>query len=163
MAVSKVRSSEPVRNNSSSLLFAGNVSRPEIGSLDYGDTNMNVSYQGPVSGLVDKAFSSQEFSKQNSLTAMALTSSIGGSEVKILKSGSGLQQRQNTKSWRGYVQSDIEEIDLLSGTISYGVNAGRYIEASGINGDIGTLVDKAFQVPARLTYRLSSGPETKDY
>lgn len=168
MATAKAKSGSNIKNNGSSILFGGNISDPNISTLDFGSTNMEVSYQGPVSGLVDKAFDSEEFSKKNSLTAMALTSSIGGVEIRVLKSGSGVENRQNTKGWRGYVRSDITSIDLLSGEISYGAAAGNYVSASGLDNTVGVLSDKVLQagyaVPGRLVYQFGSNvPKEQSY
>lgn len=167
MATQKAISGNPVRNNGSRLLHAGNVDRAEIGSLDYGTTSMDVVTQPNISGLTAKAISSGDFNVDNKLVAMGLNQSIAGVAISVIKSGSGIQQRQNTKSWKGYTRSDITSYDAFTGTATYGSNAGDFVLASGVDGVTGKLADEAanptYAVPSRLTYRLGDGTETKNY
>lgn len=168
MATAKAISGNVVRNNGSRLLHGGAVDRAEIGSLDFGSTNMDVVTQPNISGLTAKAISSGDFNVDNKLVAMGLNQSIAGVAISVIKSGSGIQQRQNTKSWKGYTRSDITSIDLLSGDIVYGAAAGDYVLASGLDGVTGKLADEAanptYAVPARLTYRQGgANPVSKNY
>jgi hypothetical protein len=168
MAVQKAVSGNPVRNNGSRLLFAGNVDRAEIGSLDYGTTSMDVVTQPNISGLTAKAISSGPFNVDNQLVAMGLNQSIAGVSIAVIKSGSGIQNRQNTKGFRGYTRSDIASFDMFTGLATYGPNAGAYVSASGLDGTVGVLADEAvaarYAVPGRLVYQFGSNvPKEQSY
>jgi hypothetical protein len=168
MAVRKAVSGNPVRNNGSRLLYAGSVDRAEIGSLDYGTTSMDVVGQPNISGLTAKAISSGDFNVDNQLVAMGLNQSIAGVSIAVIKSGSGIQNRQNTKSWKGYTRSDIASFDAFTGLATYGPAAGNYVLSSGLDGVTGKLADEAgnpsYQVPGRLVYQFGSNvPKEQSY
>ena len=168
MSVQKAISGNNVKNNGSSLLHAGNVTRNEIGSLDFGDANMNYMRQGLVSGLTIKAISGGDFNVENRLVAMALTTSIAGSSLTALVGGAGMEQTKGINGWGGYNRRDITSIDMLTGDVVYGAANGDYVLASGLdnttgaNSDINASPD-VYNVPHTLTYRLDEGAINDNY
>jgi hypothetical protein len=167
MATSKARNSSPIRNNSSTLLHGGSVDRAEIGSLDFGSTNMNVVTQPNISGLTTKAISSGDFNVDNKLVAMGLNQSIAGVAISVIKSSSGMASKTRNVSV-GYTQSDITAFDLLSGLPTFGENAGLYIQNSGLDGKMAKEADLAanstMAVPGRLVYQFGSNtPKEQSY
>lgn len=168
MATQKAISGNPVVNNGSRLLHAGNSTRPEVGSINYGKVGMSVTGQTDVSGLTHKAISGGDFNVDNRLVSMRTTTGVAGTEIKVIKSGSGLQDRQSIKSYNGYTRSDIDYYDKFTGLAEYGANAGDYVLASGIDGKVGKEADKAanptMQVPGRLVYQFgSNSPKQQSY
>jgi len=167
MSVAKAISGNNVKNNGSSLLHAGNVTRNEIGSLDYGDANMLYVRQPQVSGLVQKAISGGDFNKENSHIAMGYTTTVGGNTLTALVGGAGMEKTRGINGFNGYNRYDITSVDILSGDIVYGSANGLRVSASGLDGTTGVGADIAanptYAVPAKLVYREDSGVETKNY
>jgi hypothetical protein len=168
MATAKAISGSSVKNNGSSLLFAGNVTRPEIGNLDFGSTNMNVVGQPNISGLTQKAISAGDFNVDNRLVSMGHTSSIAGVAIKVLKSGSGLQNRVKSLGAVSYTRSDLASFDMLTGLATYGSNAGDMVMFSGLDGSLGKDSDinnnSSYTVPHKLVFMQGGkNPVSKNY
>lgn len=167
MSVQKAISGNNVKNNGSSLLHAGNVTRNEIGNIDFGLTNMEYVGQPNVSGLTQKGIAGGDFNVDNRLVAMALTTSIGGNATNILSAGAGIQIVSAINAFPGYNRIDLENINMLNGEVTYGANRGDFVLPSGLDGstkrDADLNTSPSYAVPSKLVYRQDPGPETKNF
>lgn len=165
MTTTKAISANPQKNDSGTILQAGNISSSRWNDLSLAENN---SPQKPNSYKVLQAGGTAgqsgnlgtfkpvtgEFGHQQTpenFAAPFLLDSIAGTATTTV-----LQNSSNTDAipsrWQGYQRYGISSVNAYTGAVSYSANRGVTVRPSGIDGVVGADADNVFGVPAELTF-----------
>jgi hypothetical protein len=180
MTVTTAISSNPVRNNSATILGAGNVSNTTTtnvlslaDNMVHDKTTVLEAVQVGSSGNLGtfKPLSAGKFAAPmtaGNYIARGLTNQTlaGAISYTVYTACSNTEARQAIMRFKGYQRLHITSWNAVTGAASYGAQRGVTTLASGIDGKTGVLADSAANptaaVPGNLTYMVKGTEATND-
>jgi len=154
----------PTKNNTGSVLNAGNVTRDNMSNLTLSENGSNHPQPTVVSSATanigtTKAISGGTFAYNNpDFIAKVLTGTINGSANTVLRSGASSFGSKRTDKPTPYERLDITSWNAVTGADSVGAGAGNTVLVSGINNVTGAAADHVWSTNAgEFVY---DGPDT---
>lgn len=177
----KAISGNAIKNDSSTLLNAGNVNPALANNLTLSENAGNQSMYGsqmvasvsPTSSGnvgIGKAISNGTFNTmtEGEYVARMLGTKIAGTNTNLLKSPAGDKGNRRPNKFQGYRRYHNVSWDAKTGALTKGSEAGVAVLASGINGQTGAAADHAVfkygEGVAELTFMQGdSDPTSTEY
>jgi hypothetical protein len=137
----------PTKNNSGSVLHAGNVTRADMSNLTLAENGSlhpqpRVVASATANIGTTKAISGGVFAYDNEgFIAKVLTGTINGSTNTVLRSGASSVGSKRTDKPTPYERLDITSWDYVSGSDTVGGGAGDSVLVSGIDNVTGARAD----------------------
>jgi hypothetical protein len=160
----KAISGQPVKNDCSTLLNAGNVNSALANNLtlseNAGNQNLygsqiTVSVSPTSSGNtgIGQAISNGtvNVNQDGNYIAIMLGTKIAGVTTSQLRNSAGATPRSSVIRYQGYRRYDNQSWNAQTGALTKGANAGVAVLPSGIDGRVGAGADDAQLYPGELT------------
>lgn len=160
MATQKAIAANDQKNNGASFLYSNSSEYNDVSFTEVGDGRNQLS---AVSNYTQKGISGGTFAfNNNSGTMLGETSQVAGVSSDAVRITG---YKPNKDGFRGYERLDIQSIDALTGTVTYGGLNGSGVPASGLDGTSGVNADHTLSViPGELVYQKGSlVPVQADY